>query len=95
MLKITGHDIYRGSEKVGYIEEHRILSHAGKKLGYFDTEHIYSFDGDRIGYIDGNYLYSDGSGSSERIKLDEVNTNVVGGLLPEIGKCAVYMLIGA
>jgi hypothetical protein len=95
MLKIKGNDIYRSSEKVGYIEEHRILSHAGKKLGYFDGTHIYGNDGDKVGYISGNYLYSEGDGSSERVSLDEVNENIVGGLLPQIGKCAVYMLIGA
>lgn len=95
MLKIRGNDIVRGTDKVGYFEEHRIFSHAGKKLGYFDGNHIYSADGDRIGYVEGNYLYSDGSGNSERISLDKVNTSIVGGLLPQVGKCAVYMLIGA
>ena len=83
----------RNGQKVGWIETYRIFNHDGKKLGYFDGDSVHGADGRKIGYINGSYLY-DESGSSAKVSLDKINDSVEGGMLTEIGKCAVFMLIG-
>ena len=94
MLKIMDNDIYRSSVKVGSFDTRHIWAHDGKKLGYFEDRYVYATDGRKLAWIEGNYLDS-GSGSSTRISLDKVNESIVGGLLPEIGRCAIYVLVGA
>jgi hypothetical protein len=51
-------------------------------------------DSHKIAYIQEDFLISQGSGSEAKIHLDQVAENVEGGVLPEIGKCAVYVLLG-
>ncbi len=93
MLKIRGNDIFRNAEKVGYFDNNDIKARDGRKLGYFDSKYVYAIDGRRLAWIEGNYLDS-GSGSNTRVSLDKVNENIVGGLLPIMGKCAIFVLIG-
>ena len=93
MLKITGNDIWRNGQKVGWIEENYIRAHDGKKLGYFGGNFIYGIDGHKLAYVEGDYLYSESS-STAKVSLDKINEGIEGGMLPEVGKCAVYMFIG-
>jgi hypothetical protein len=93
MLKIIGYDIWRGGEKAGWIDGKHIRAHDGKKLGYFEGNHIYNMEGHRIGYVEGDFLYAESFGNT-KISLDKISEDVVGGVLTEIGKCAIYMLLG-
>jgi len=94
MLKIEGHEIWRDSERAGYVDGNHIRNRDYKMLGYFSGDHIYNSEGHKIAYIEGNHLYSESSGSSTKISLDKVNDGIEGGILPEICKCAIYCLIG-
>ncbi|MCL5017461.1 MAG: hypothetical protein M1155_02265 [Patescibacteria group bacterium] len=94
MLKIIGYDIWRGNEKAGFVDGNHIRAHDGRKLGYFEEDHIRDMDGHKLAYISGDHLYGE-SLTNAKISLDKVNESVVGGLLPEIAKCAIYVLIGA
>ncbi len=94
MLKIEGHDILRDGTKAGYIEGDYIRGRDGKILGSFAEDHVRNAAGQKIAYIDGNYLCSM-SDTVVKVSLEKVNENVEGGFLPEIGRCAVYALIGA
>lgn len=93
MLKIIGNDILRSGQKVGYIEGSRIRSHEGKMLGYFSGSHVYNAEGHKVAYIEGDHLCPEDDRDTE-IHLDKVNENVVGEVLPEICRCAIYCLIG-
>lgn len=94
MLRITEKEIWRGGNKVGYIERDKyILSKSGKRLGYFDKRYVYNVEGTHLAYIDGNHMYLEDSGG-DRVSLDKVNEEIIGGLLPMMGKCAIYILIG-
>ena len=66
----------------------------GKKLGYFQDRFVYDMDAHKIAYIEGDYLVSEGSGSEARLNLEKVAEEVQGGVLSELGKCAVYVLLG-
>ncbi len=94
MLKITGNDIWRSGQRVGWVEGNYVRAHDGKKLGYFEGNFIYGMDGHKLAYVEGDYLRSESS-STTKISIDKVNESIEGGMLPVIGKCAVYMLIGA
>ncbi|GEM_PF-391898 len=92
MIKIEGNDILRGGEKIGWIEGNDVRAHDGKKLGYFEGNHVYNSLGERVAYINGDHLFSQG-GSEMKMHLEKINEEIVGGVLPEIGKCAIYVLL--
>jgi len=96
MIKIDGNTLWRGGEKIGSIDGHRIWAHDGKKLGYFDDRYIYSEEGHKLAYVEGDYLISYGAGGNEsRVRLETVSEEVEGGVAPGIEKCAVYVLLGS
>ncbi|MBU6500921.1 MAG: hypothetical protein KGJ89_02245 [Patescibacteria group bacterium] len=92
MLKITGNDIFRAGEKIGWVEGSHVYAHDGKKLGYFSGNYIYGYDGRKIAYIEGDHLFSGGSGV--KVPLEKISELIEGGILPEAGKCAIYVLLG-
>ena len=94
MVKLLGHEVWRAGEKIGWIDGNHVRDHNDKKLGYFLDHYVYDMNDHKIAYIEEDYLVSVGSGSEAKVRLDEVAENVVGGVLPEIGKCAVYVLLG-
>jgi hypothetical protein len=93
MLKLIGNDIWRGENKIGYVEGHHIIDHNGKKLGYFTDHHVWNMNDDKIAYIEEDHLFTE-SGKS-KILLENVAETIEGGVLPIIGKCAIYILLGA
>ena len=94
MIKIVGNDIWRGGEKVGWVDGDYVRDRDGKKLGYFQDKYIYDMNAHKIAYVEEDFLISQGSGSEAKIRLDEIAENVEGGVLPEIAKCAIYVLLG-
>lgn len=92
MLKIIGKDIWRAGEKVGWIEGDHVYAHDGRKLGYFDADHVYGADGRKLAYVQGDHLFSYGGNS--KVPLEGVSEEIEGGVLPEMGKCAIYVLLG-
>jgi hypothetical protein len=93
MLKISGHEIWRDGERVGYVDGDHIRDHAYKMLGYFSGDHVFNAGGHKIAYLEGNHLLSESSPST-KVHVDEINRSITGSMLPEIGRCAIYMLIG-
>ena len=93
MVKIDGNNVYRGGDKIGFISGNYIYDHDGNKIGYFEDNYVYDREGNRQAYIEEEYLVSY-SGDSSKILLDKINESVEGGVLSEIGKCAVYVLLG-
>jgi hypothetical protein len=94
MVKLIGNDVWRGSEKIGWIEGDYVRDRDGKRLGYFQSNYVYDADAHKIAFIEGDYLISEGSGSEAKIGLDKIAEEIQGGVLSEIGKCAVYVLLG-
>jgi len=92
MIKIVGQELWRGGEKIGWVEERHIFAHDGRKVGYFENNFVYNMDGHKLAYIEGDHLISYGSNS--KVGLEHVNENIQGGVLDELGKCAVYVLLG-
>lgn len=78
---------------MGWIDGYHIRAHDGKRLGYFDGDFVYGADGHKQAYIEGGYLHSESS-STSKVSVDKINESIEGGMLPEIGKCAIYILIG-
>ena len=93
MLKIIGYEIWRNGQRAGYVDGDKIRGHDNRILGYFTSDHVYNAEGRKFAFIEGDWLST--GVSSARVPLDKVNESIEGGALPEIGKCAVYLLIGA
>jgi hypothetical protein len=92
MIKIVGTEIWRGGQKIGWIEGHHVRAHDGKKLGYFEGDHVYNEEGHKLAYIEGDYLIS--YGSNIKVPLEKVSEEVEGGIGPGIDKCGIYVLFG-
>jgi hypothetical protein len=92
MIKVVGAELWRGGEKIGWVEGQHIRAHDGKKLGYFEGNLIYGEDGRKLAYVEGDHLISYGSNS--KISLEQVSEGIEGGVLSEGAKCAVYVLLG-
>ncbi len=95
MIKIVGNDLWRGGEKIGWIEGNDVYSTAvaanGGKVGYYRGNDVHRADGTKIGWIDGNYLRSiDGLS----IQLQENRSRISGGAVSDIARCAVRLLMG-
>jgi hypothetical protein len=92
MVKIIGNDVWRSGEKIGFIDGTHIRTHDGHRIGFFEGNYVYNQEGNKTAEIENGYLVS--YGGSSKISLDKVNESIEGGVLPEIGKCAVYVLLG-
>ena len=91
MIKISGNDINRDGKKIGWIEGNDIRDYEGRKLGYFEENHVYNRDGRKVAYLENGYLVAQDGGT--KVPLEKINREVVGGVLSEIEKCAIYMLL--
>jgi hypothetical protein len=90
MVKLVGNEIWRDGGKIGWLDSHHIRAHDDRKLGYFEGNFVYSEDGHKLAYIQDGHLIS----GNAKIALDKVSESIEGGVLSEIGKCAVYVLLG-
>ncbi len=91
MVKIEGNDIFRDGSKIGWVDGNHIWNRDGKKVGYFEENYIYNMGGDKMAYLEGDSLYAGNGG--DKISLDNINQGMSGGVLPDIAKCAIYILL--
>jgi hypothetical protein len=92
MLKLLGNEIYRNEKKIGWLEGNHVFASDGRKLGYFDSQRVYSADTDRIAYVEGDFLWDETG--HRKTPLEEIS-EAIEGVLSQMGKCAIYVLLGA
>ncbi len=91
MIKILDNELWRGSDKIGWLELNSVFDENGRKVGYFHGNDIFNADGNKIAYIVGNRLQSmDG----REVYADDIMEHVSGSAVPDITRAAVYLLIG-
>ncbi|MBU6141533.1 hypothetical protein KGO95_00250 [Patescibacteria group bacterium] len=93
MVKITGNDIWRDGQRIGWIENNYIRARDGKRLGYYSGKYIYAENGSKLAFIEGDYLCSE-TDPAKKVRLETINETITGGIFPEICKCTVYILLG-
>lgn len=93
MVKIIGNDIWRAGQKIGWIDGDHVRAHDGTKLGYFQGNFVFGEDGHKLATIEGDHLIA--YGGNAKVLLEKISEDIEGGVLPEIGKCAVYVLLGS
>lgn len=96
MVKIMGNEVWRANEKIGWIEDNKhIRARDNKRIGYFEENFVRDEQGHKIAYINGDHLYSIGRNTSDaKMELSKINESIIGGVISEIGRCAVYILLG-
>ncbi len=92
MITVEGSWFVRAGEKIGYIDGEHIMDHSGNRVGYVDGEHVFDQGGHRVAYISGDYIYFEGS--SNRIRIEDNDRDIVGGGYSNIQKAAVRVLLG-
>jgi hypothetical protein len=91
MIKVLDNELWRGSDKIGWLEMNAVFDENGRKLGYFYDKAIFNANGDKIAYILDNRLETmDG----RKIYVDDLMEHVSGYAVPDIARAAVYLLIG-
>lgn len=91
MIKILGNELWRGSDKIGWLELNSVFDENGRKVGYYHDNDIFDAEGDKVAYIVGNRLHTmDG----REVYADDIMEHVSGGSAPDIVRAAVYLLIG-
>lgn len=91
MIKILDNELWRGSDKIGWLEINAIFDENGRKVGYFHGNDIFDGDGDKVGYVVNNRIHDM---HGREIYLDDVREKIGGGSAPDIVRAAVYLLIG-
>ncbi len=92
MIKVQGHDFWRGGMKIGYIVSNYIYDHDGTKLGYSSGNNVYDMSGRKLAFLDGNYIYF--VNDSHKMRIEDNEENVVGGDLTNVEKAAASILLG-
>jgi len=92
MIRVNGHELWRGGEKIGYVYDNFIKNHEGDKLGYFQGEFIYDINGHKEAYVQGDFLCF--LNSSGKLRLEDINKDIAGGDLNNMQQAAVRVLLG-
>ncbi len=95
MIKLQGNEIWRGGEKIGWIDGHHIFDRDGRKLGAFEENFVYNEDGKKVAYIQGDFLYAEGGSADAKTSLEKIAEDVGGGVAAEICRAAIYILLGS
>jgi len=95
MLKLQGNDIYRGPDKIGWLQENHIFDRTGKKIGYFEQNYVYDADARKLAYVEEDFLMPYGGAASAKVRLEQIAEDVTGGVVPEIARAAIYILLGS
>jgi len=91
MIKVDGNTLWRGGEKIGWVENYRVYDHNGYEIGYYENERIYDAHGKEIGWIKGDYIETHGGRS---IRLDDNRWDIEGGDFSDLARAAVRLLLG-
>lgn len=92
MINVSGKDLFRGGQKIGYIQGNDIFSHDGKKLGYVDSKHVFSRDGQKLAYLEGDYVYH--TQDSKKMRIEDNHQHVNGGAISDVQRAAARVLLG-
>ncbi len=92
MIKVEGHDLWRGGQKIGYVSGNHIYSHTGQKIGYASGNHFYDHEGKKLGYVEGDFIY-DVTGK-QKMRIEDNHQHVEGGELTDAERAAVQFLLG-
>jgi hypothetical protein len=93
MLHFRGNQIWRGTEKVGWVDGHRLYDEHGKKIAAWDGDEIFNGQGERMLKVRGNDLV-DKNGRSHG-KLDDMLEAVPATEFSEMARVAIKLFLGA
>lgn len=91
MLKIDGHHIWRGGDKIGYVEGNHLYNHEGHRVGYWTDDSVYDMNGNRLLRIEKNNIIAhDGT----QHHLDNVIGDIPSATLDDTAKVAIKTFFG-
>ncbi len=93
MIDVRGNDLWRGGQKIGYVQGNNIFSHTGQKLGYVSGNHVYNAqDNRKLAYLEGDFIHD--AQSNQKMRIEDSHQHVSGGELSDTHRAAVQMLLG-
>lgn len=92
MINVSGKDLFRGGQKIGYIQGNDIFSHEGKKLGFVEGNHVFNHDGKKLAYLEGDYVHH--TADSKKIRVEDNHQHVNGGAISDAQRAAARVLLG-
>lgn len=93
MIKITGNDIRRDGEKIGWIEGNDVRDMSNRKLAFVVGDDIFrGSDGRKMAFIEGAYIVTS---SGKKINVTENNQrHVTGGSASNEMRAAIRLFFG-
>ncbi len=92
MINVSGKDLMRAGQKIGYIQGNDIFSHEGRKLGYVQGNHVFNRDGQKLAYLQDDHIYH--AHDSQKTRIEDNHQQVSGGEISDVQRAAVRVLLG-
>ena len=98
MIQVHGNELWRGGQKIGFVQGNKIFSHnpdgSFKEAGYVSDNHVYNaHDNRKMAYLEGDYVY-DALKPANKVRIEDNHQHVQGGEISDAHRAAVRMLLG-
>ena len=91
MIRVSGHELTRGGQKIGSIQGDYIYSYEGHKLGSVQGTHVFDVSGNKLAWLEGDYIRTT---SGKSIRIEDNHEHVNGGEISDIQRAAIRILLG-
>lgn len=92
MLRLVGDIVWRGDQRIGWLEGHAVFAYSSGKIGYYDNSYVYNASGRKIAYFEGDYMKTEDGQLS--IRLENLRDYVVSDSCSDHGRAAIRLLLG-
>jgi hypothetical protein len=91
MIRFDGRHFWRGTDKIGILDDEFIRDRNGDKIGYHRDKYIFDMK-HKIAYLDDDYICF--LNSSHKIHIEDNNRDITGSELSIIEKAMARVLLG-
>ncbi len=91
MIKIEGHRVWRGGDKIGYVEGNHLYNEDGERVGYWSGDSLYDMKGDRLLRVRENRVIDR---NGEEHHLDDLIEDIPSASMPELARLAIKTFFG-
>ncbi len=91
MIRIEGNHIWRGTDKIGWVEGNHLYNEEGDRVGYWSGDALYDIHGNRLLHIHNNRVIDRGG---KEAHLDDVIETIPSASMSEIARVAIKTFFG-
>ena len=92
MIKVEGNWFVRAGERIGYFDGNHLVDRSGHRIGSAYDNAVFDTEDHKLAYISGDYLCF--TGNTSKVRVEDIDEDIVGGSYTNIQKAAVRVLFG-